>query len=617
MTRASARCSCVRYRTPQAFSEIDVQTGQALANLAAAAITTADLYEEQRRQRRAAESARRQAAFLADATAILSRSLDYGQTLTALARLAVPEIADWCAVDILDESGNLQRLAVAHVDPAKVEFARLLQERYPADPNARGGIHEVIRTGKPAMLETIPPGLLAEGARDDEHRRILAELALTSYICVPLVSPSGTSGAMTFVFAESGRHHTDRDLVFAQDVAARAALAIENAHAYRRAHEANRLKDEFLATLSHELRTPLNAILGYGQMLEMGVLKGERQSNAITVLSRNADALKQIIDDVLDVSRIVSGKLRLTVEPLALGEILRAAAATMQLAADTKGVSLDVMIDADIPPIGGDADRIRQIVWNLLSNAVKFTARGGHVQLRLEVADSWIQIVVKDDGKGIEPAFLPHVFERFRQADSRFSREHGGLGLGLAIVRELVELHGGSVTASSDGVGRGATFSVRLPSHLVHPQAAARNEIGVGTTDMAPGGPPERLKGARVLAVDDEADALGLLRVILESAGAEVTTVGSGHLALDLLRSAAYDAMIADIGMPRMDGLQLIRNVRHTLPAPANQMPAAALTAYARSEDRLMALASGFQMHIAKPVSPRELVTAVATLLGR
>jgi len=235
----------------------------------------------------------------------------------------------------------------------------------------------------------------------------------------------------------------------------------------------------------------------------------------------------------------------------------------------------------------------------------------------LEVADSWIQIVVKDDGKGIEPAFLPHVFERFRQADSRFSREHGGLGLGLAIVRELVELHGGSVTASSDGVGRGATFSVRLPSHLVHPQAAARNEIGVGTTDMAPGGPPERLKGARVLAVDDEADALGLLRVILESAGAEVTTVGSGHLALDLLRSAAYDAMIADIGMPRMDGLQLIRNVRHTLPAPANQMPAAALTAYARSEDRLMALASGFQMHIAKPVSPRELVTAVATLLGR
>ena len=605
------------YRTPHAFSEVDVQTGHALANLAAAAMTTADLYEEQRRQRRTAESARRQAAFLADATAILSRSLDYEQTLAALARLAVPEIADWCAIDIVDDAGALRRLAVAHVDPAKVEYPRLLEERYPSDPNAPGGIHDVIRTGKPAMMETIPADFLAASARDGEHRRILTELALTSYMSVPIASTSGTLGAMTFVFAESGRHYTNHDVTFAQEVAARAALAIENAHAYRRAHEANRLKDEFLATLSHELRTPLNAILGYAQMLEMGVLRAERQSKAIFVLARNADALKQIIDDVLDVSRIISGKLRLNVAPLALGDILRNAAATMQPAADAKGVSLEVTLDPDAAPVTGDADRLRQVVWNLLSNAVKFTARGGHVQIRLQRADSSVQIVVKDDGQGIDPAFLPYVFERFRQADSRFSREHGGLGLGLAIVRELVELHGGIVEASSDGLGRGATFTVRLPPRTVPAEAPAEEEVDSLGTGEAPQTLPARLKGARVLAVDDEEDALGLLRVILESAGAEVTTAGSGQRALDLLQHAAYDAVIADIGMPWMDGLELIRSVRQTLPPPANQVPAAALTAYARAEDRLSALASGFQMHIAKPVNPSELVTAIASLLGR
>ena len=336
------------YRTPHAFSEMDVQTGQALANLAAAALTTADLYDQQRTQRQAAEAARRQATFLADATAILARSLNYEDTVAAVAQLAVPEFADWCAVDIVDGPGQLQRLAVAHVDPAKVEYARVLQQRYPADPDARGGVHDVIRSGRPAMMAAIPADLIAASARDEEHLRILNELALTSYMCVPLVSTSGTLGAMTFVFAESGRHYTDRDLAFAQDVAARAALAIDNAVAYRRAYEANRLKDEFLATLSHELRTPLNAILGYAQMLRMGVLDGERQSNAIKVLTRNAEGLRQIIDDVLDVSRIASGKLRLNVRPVELEQILKDAVATMQPAADAKGVSLPMTIESPL-----------------------------------------------------------------------------------------------------------------------------------------------------------------------------------------------------------------------------------------------------------------------------
>jgi PAS domain S-box-containing protein len=457
------------YRTRHAFSEIEVQTGQALANLAAAALTTADLYEEQRSQRVAAESMRRQAAFLADATTVLARSLEYEDTLGAVARLAVPEIADWCAVDMVDDAGEIQRLAVAHVDPAKVEYARALLQRYPANPDSRGGVHEVLRTGQPAMMASIPAGFVAARARDAEHERILTGLGLTSYIAVPLVSPRGTIGAITFVFAESGRHYTADDLKFAQDVAARAVLAIDNALAYRRTYEASRLKDEFLATLSHELRTPLNAVLGYAQMLSTGVFQGDREGHAITVLLRNAESLRQIIEDVLDVSRITSGKLRLNVVPVDLHTIVRNAVATMQPAADAKGVALEMTVAPDVPSVPGDPDRLQQVVWNLLSNAVKFTGRGGHVQLRLAHTGSSIQLVVADDGQGIDPTFLPHIFERFRQADSRFAREHGGLGLGLAIVRELVQLHGGTVSASSGGAGTGATFTVSLQARAGTP----------------------------------------------------------------------------------------------------------------------------------------------------
>jgi signal transduction histidine kinase/ActR/RegA family two-component response regulator len=605
------------YRSPHEFIDVDVEAGRALANLAAAAMTTADLHHQLRTQRNAAETARMQAAFLADATAVLSQSLDYEQTLSGIARLAVPEIADWCAVDILDHRGQLQQLAVAHVDPTKVELAKTLRQKYPPDPGAPGGVHEVIRTGKPAMLATIPPELLTARVRDEQHRRMMTELGLTSYMCVPLVSARGTLGAMTFVYAESDRHYTARDLAFAQELAARAALAIENAYAYRRVNDANRLKDEFLATLSHELRTPLNAILGYAQMLNMGALSDERRANAMVVLLRNAEALKQIIEDVLDVSRITSGKLRLKMRPVELGEILKDAAATVQPAADAKGVALRTFIDSRTPPASGDPDRLQQIVWNLLSNAVKFTPREGHVQLRLEPVGASIQIVVSDDGQGIDEAFLPYIFERFRQADSRFSREHGGLGLGLAIVRELVELHGGTVSASSGGLGKGATFTVRLPVLMVPSAHASEPESHPPVGALKPYERMERLNGLHILAVDNEQDALGLLRAILESEGAQVTTAASAQQALDRLTAGGFDAMIADIGMPGMDGLELIRTIRRTLPPPANQLPAVALTAYARSDDRITALASGFQMHLPKPVNPHELVVAVASLAGR
>jgi PAS domain S-box-containing protein len=576
----------------------------------------ADLLDQLRRQRNVAESARRHATFLADAGSILARSLDYEQTLAAVARLSVPEIADWCGVDIVDKDGGLQRLAMTHVDPDKLAQLHELERKYPPNPDRPGGVHEVIRTGKPVLMETIPLELLSANARNEEHLRIFIELSLKSYMCVPLISASGTLGAMTFAYAESGRQYTERDLTFAEDLATRAALAIENALSYRRAHDANRLKDEFLATLAHELRTPLNAIVGYAHMLNMGVLDGERQSKAIAVVKRNSEALGQIIADVLDVSRITSGKLRVDVRQVDLEDLLRNAIATMQPAADAKGVELELRIVPHPAKASGDPDRLQQVVWNLLSNAVKFTPRGGHVRMALERSPDSFDIVVSDDGQGIDSAFLPHIFERFRLADSRSSREHGGLGLGLAIVRELVELHGGHVSATSEGLGKGASFRVQLPARSAESRPATREAKALAASSHGEE-LPRLLRGVRILAVDDEDDALGLLRVVLETAGAEVTTARSAHDAVERLKESLHHVLIADIAMPRTDGLELIRTIRTQLPKPANRIPAAALTAYARSEDRISAIANGFQVHIPKPVNPTELVLTVAALLGR
>ena len=607
------------FRQRTAFHPVDIQVGTALANLVAAALTAADLYEEQRQAREAADHARQRAAYLAQAGTVLSSSLDYEATLRSVANLSVPTIADWCAVDILADGGSLHRIAVAHVDPKKVEFARMLAERYPADPNAPGGVHEVIRTGKAAYMSRIPPALLEAAAQDDEQRRIIRELHFTSYMCVALTVQGKAIGAITFVSAESGRQYSDDDVRFARELAARASLAVENARAYERANEASRLKDEFLATLSHELRTPLNAVLGYARMMRTQTVSEKKAQGVWDVVERNATALKQIIEDVLDVSRIVAGRLRLNVEPVDLPAILRDAVATVMPAADAKGVRVETVIETVATLVSGDADRLQQIVWNLISNAIKFTARGGKVQLRLSRVNSHVEVTVSDTGRGISPDFLPFVFERFRQADAGFSREHGGLGLGLAIAKQLTELHGGAITAASGGPDQGATFTVMLPLMIVHQPVPAGHHREHPHTDRRRDElePIPRLDGIHVLAVDDEPDSLELLRTVLEAAGARVATARSGPEALDAVRRAEpCDVLIADIGMPGMDGLQLIRAVRQ-LHEPARNIPAAALTAYARSHDRITSLASGFQMHLVKPIDPLELVVAVATLTSR
>jgi CheY-like chemotaxis protein len=377
------------------------------------------------------------------------------------------------------------------------------------------------------------------------------------------------------------------------------------------------MKDEFLAVLSHELRTPLNAIVGYAKLLRGGILSGDKATRGLETLERNAVWLTQIVEDVLDVSRIVSGKIRLDVQPVELPLIIDNSVATVQPAAEAKGVRVQSIVDPRVGPVSGDPDRLQQVVWNLLSNAVKFTPKGGRVQVRLQVVNSSVEIVVSDTGIGIRPDFLPYVFERFRQGEAGTTRKTGGLGLGLAIVRHIVEMHGGSVEATSAGEGQGATFSVRLPVMIVHPERPEVRREHPRSERRAPLAGLGDLHGVRVLAIDDEEDALTLLRVVLEAADAQVTTSASAASALEVIESAAPDVLIVDLGMPEIDGFELIRRIRTSTNPAIRDVPAAALTAFARSEDRTKALRSGFEMHLAKPVDPGELVASILTLVRR
>ena len=541
--------------------------------------------------------------FLAEAGQTLGSSLNYESTLKTLASLAVPLLADWCAVDIVEE-GRLRRVAVAHGNTDEVEF------------DSPYSVDAVTRAGHSVFINQMTDDALVQAASGDSARlERLRSLRLRSYVCAPLIAGGRTLGALTFATAESGRQFAERDVLFMEDVAARAALAVDNARAYEEARGANRLKDEFLATLSHELRTPLNAILGYVRMMQSGLIARDKQVKVIDTVARNATSLTHIIEDVLDVSRIISGKLRLDVQSVDVSHVVANAVESVQPAATAKGVRVTVIADPRSEPVAGDPERLQQLVWNLVSNAVKFTARDGQVQVRVERANSRVNIIVSDTGVGIAPEFLPHVFERFRQADAGTTRKHGGLGLGLAITRHLVELHGGTIEATSDGLGKGTTFRVSLPVMIVHGASASRDTVG--DVESAPTPSIPNLRGIRILVVDDDSDALMLLREILETTGADVTTVDSAKAALERVETARPDVLIADLGMPNMDGFELISQLRHARNMAVRDVPAAALTAYARSEDRAKALRTGFQMHLAKPIDPGELMAAVASLARR
>jgi CheY-like chemotaxis protein len=370
------------------------------------------------------------------------------------------------------------------------------------------------------------------------------------------------------------------------------------------------MKDEFLATLSHELRTPLNAVLGWAHMLRVGAMAPAVKQRALESLERNARVQAQLVEDLLDVSRIISGKLSIRADVVDLAVVIAGAMDAVRPGAIAKGVGLHLEIDPDWQvQVTGDSDRLQQIIWNLLSNAVKFSSSGGRVDIDLNHRDDLAEIVVTDRGEGIDPAFLPHVFERFRQADSTPGRKHGGLGLGLAITRYLSEAHGGTVSAESEGRGQGATFRVQLPIREKARRIPAANR-GPAVSECI-------FTGARALIVDDEADARELLRFILEAQGAEVTTARSAGEALYLFGRSRYDILIADIGMPEQDGNSLIRAIRSLPESEGGRIPAIAVTAYASLRERDQALEAGYGWHLSKPIEPEQLIAAVTSAVRR
>ena len=380
----------------------------------------------------------------------------------------------------------------------------------------------------------------------------------------------------------------------------------------------SRLKDEFLATLSHELRTPLSAILGWSQLLQRTDMSSDEAREGLATIERNARAQAQLIEDLLDMSRIISGRIRLDVQTVDLPAVIRSAVDTVKHSAAARQIDVDVSFDAQVTTISGDPNRIQQVVWNLLSNSIKFTPPHGAVEVALQQSNQHVEISVRDSGAGIAPEFLPHVFERFRQADATTTRRHGGLGLGLAIVKNLVELHGGSVSVWSAGENKGSTFKILLPVSHAHVGDTAiapeAQQVAAGQRSRSTTGwTPPNLKGVRVMVVDDEPDARELARRILKECQAEVTVAKNGREALLMLRISPPDVLVSDIGMPELDGYELIRRAR----AAGCQTPAAALTAFARAEDRTQALEAGFQTHLSKPIEARDLVAAVAQLAGR
>jgi len=469
------------------------------------------------------------------------------------------------------------------------------------------------------------------GQMAPHHGMPLGHLPVRSYLAVPVVGRSEVIGGLLFGHSEPGVF-TERSERLIVAIAAQAAIAIDNARLYEAAKQAaderarllaaeraaraeiervSLMKDEFLATLSHELRTPLNAILGWSEVLLSRAAVESDTRRGLETISRNARAQAKLIEDLLDMNRIVSGKLRLDVQRVELASIVDAALESVQSSATAKSIVVQKTIDPNVGPVFVDPGRLQQIVWNLLGNAVKFTPRGGQIDLLVRRVNAHVEITVHDSGIGIGPEFLPQLFQRFRQADSSSTRRYGGLGLGLSIVKQLAELHGGSVRAESAGEGHGATFVVSLPVGTIRESSVGLREHAA--TPSAPAFPVSELSlaGIKVLVVDDEPDARELVRYVLCEASAEVLTAGSASEGMQLLRVQQPDVIVSDIGMPERDGYQFIRDVRGLSAAAGGQTPAIALTALARSQDRSHALRAGYQDHVSKPIEPSELVATV------
>ena len=538
-------------------------------------------------------------------------------------------VGDYCIIRIAHD-GHLEGIAYAHVSPEGEPLVREIAEHF--DLGTQSALYaEMLREPRTVMDNAVPETVFAHLKRGPIEPIFDRYRPRRGMIC-PLLSHGKLLGTIALGRAAGGPF-SEADVRLVEAIASRATSALENAALFTtaqreadeariaraEAEEAGRVKDEFLATLSHELRTPLNAILGWAHMLRDPTLPSDRRMSAIETIVRNAQSQEQLISDILDVQRIMAGKIRLNQRIVDVGAIIRSAAETVQPSAGAKNVRLQLLVDLDTPSVWGDPDRLQQVVWNLLSNAIKFAPAGGKVLVRLLKDEDDCELVVQDNGPGINEAFIPYMFERFRQADSSTTRTHKGLGLGLAIVRSLVEMHGGSITAANvTSEGTGAVFTIRLPIHVARVGESEEDLITVpGHREPVWSSDAPALEGIHVLVVEDDADARELIGAILERCGAKVTLTASAEAGFGAATADRPDVIVSDIEMPQEDGYGLIKRIRALTPDQGGAVPVAALTAYAGASDRLKVLGAGFNVHVAKPVQPAELAMVVASLAGR
>jgi PAS domain S-box-containing protein len=559
--------------------------------------TSTDIHE----QKRAEESAR----FLAEASAALAGVVDYESTLQKVAGLAVPYFADWSAVDIVKEDGTLRRLAVSHQDESKIALAHEMMRDYPPDPQSSTGAYGVLKSGKPEILSDIPDHLLVQGARDERHLRLIRSLGLKSYICVPLIVSGNSLGVLTFATAESGRRYADRDLALAMDLAHRASVAIENTQLYQALREADRRKDEFLATLAHELRNPLAPIRNSLQILKMPRVDAATIERSRDMMERQMHHLVRLVDDLLDVSRVMKGKIDLRRERVEIAAVVSRAVETVQPLADVQGHRLSITLPKESLMVEADPVRLAQVIGNLLTNAVKYTEPGGRIMLTAERSGGEAVVRVRDTGIGIAPEMLQRIFDLFVQVDHTASRSQGGLGIGLTLVKNLVEMHNGTVEARSEGLGKGSEFIVRLPAAASSPVAEAGE--GPHTQAKAPAS-----SGFNVLVVDDNQDAANSLAMLLRLQGHEVRVAYSGMAAMEMTKTYRPHLVFLDIGMPGMDGYEVARRLREQ--PDSSKIIMAAMTGWGQQEDRRRTAEAGFNYHLVKPPDPKAIDGVLAEL---
>jgi PAS domain S-box-containing protein len=547
-------------------------------------------------ERKRAEHASR---FLAEASKSLAALVDYGSTMQKVARLAVPVFADWCAVDMLEPDGSVRRVAVAHVDPSKVELAHELNRRFPPDPDAPQGVRHILRTGQAELVSEITDALLVERVQNEELLHILRELGLKSYMGVPLQARGKTVGAITFVAAESGRRFDATDLAVAEELAHRAAIAMENARLYSDVRDADRRKDEFLAMLAHELRNPLAPIRNALHILKRPGTDEAVLGRVREMMERQVQHMTRMVDDLLDVSRITRGKIELRKEVVDLAAVVGRTVEMARPLIEDRRQELTV----DLPPepvcLEADPTRLEQVLANLLNNAAKYTDHRGHIWLSARQEGGELVLRVKDTGVGISSDLLGRIFEPFVQADRVLHHSQGGLGIGLTLVRSLVEMHGGSVTAYSDGPGHGSEFIVRLPA--LRPQQPIP---GIRSTPEGRA-PVKAVPRRRILVVDDNVDAAESLALLLRIEGHDVRVAHDGPAALTAVEAEPPDVVFLDIGMPVMNGYQVAQSLREQ--PGLEHLLLVAMTGWGQEEDRRRSQEAGFDHHLVKPAEPDAL----------